>query len=85
MRSILLPGVLLAGLGLLGGCGGSDDAPEAVTLELATWWSGASETSALDALLAAHREKPPGRHDQDRQAHGSTHPTDDDDEPVHRR
>jgi len=60
MRSILMPGALLAGLGLLSACGGSDDAaPAPVTLELATWWSGVSELAALNALLDVHKVSHP--------------------------
>lgn len=60
MRSIVMPGIFLAGLGLVAGCGSSDDeAPQAVTLELATWWSGMSEVNALNALLAVHKAAHP--------------------------
>ena len=60
MRSILMPGVLLAGLGLVAGCGSSTDEPAPpVTLELATWWSGMSETGALNALLDVHKKNHP--------------------------
>ncbi len=60
MRSRWMAGVLLAGSGLLAACSGGDDgAPSAVTLELATWWSGMSEVGALNALLTVHKQTHP--------------------------
>src|SRR5258708_4983104 len=60
MRSMLVPGAFLAGLGLLSACSSGGDTPaEPVTLELATWWSSVSDNNALRELLDAHKAIPP--------------------------
>jgi glucose/mannose transport system substrate-binding protein len=49
----------VAGLGFLSACGSSDEAPQPVSLELASWWTGTAETSAINALLDVHKKVHP--------------------------